>query len=564
MRLNKNLHWIIYLLFIASCAKQTSPTGGPKDTIPPVLVKSIPANNSLNFEGKEIELLFSEMVVLNNPKEQLIVTPTIGKNFEVLVKKNSVILKLNKELHDSTTYTFNFRESIQDITEKNPVRNFKIAISTGPYIDSLSIAGTITDLLKEKEIKDATVAIFKVNDTINILKHPATYFTRTDDKGKYKIDNLKPGAYSLYSFEDKNRNLIVDSKNESYGFLKDSITLKANIKDKSLSLIHLDARPLKLTSTRPYNTFYNIRTSKNIIDFSIKADSDVYYSFGEDQSNIRLYNNGYPDSLKINFTAKDSIGNSLDTVLYAKFSKQEVTPEKFTASISDYSILEDKGILKTTLKFNKPLKEINFDSIYFIVDSLKKINFSKEDLTWNPYFNTIKIFKRTDKSVFKKPAKETNKTNTQREPKTKNAKQKDQKPEIQNSFYLGDAAFISIESDTSKSLSQNIKPQKTEDLGIIIFDVETTEKNFIVQLLDKNLSVLRSSTTNKTKGQFDDLPPGEYQLRIIIDKNGDQQWSPGNYIKKQEPEPIKYYASEKKLRMVPLKANFEISLLITY
>jgi hypothetical protein len=79
MHLSKHLHWLIVPLFFLSCARQSSPTGGPKDTIPPKLVNAIPRNESTNFKGQQIELEFSEMIIANNPKEQLIITPTIGK-----------------------------------------------------------------------------------------------------------------------------------------------------------------------------------------------------------------------------------------------------------------------------------------------------------------------------------------------------------------------------------------------------------------------------------------------------------------------------------------------------
>lgn len=219
--MSKILRWVLYVFLLTSCARQSAPTGGPKDTIPPVLVRAIPPNEAINFNDKEIQLLFSETVILNAPKEQLIVTPTIGKEYKIVNRKNSVILTFEDPLEDSTTYTFNFRESVQDITEKNPVRNLQLAYSTGTYIDSLSIEGTVFDMLRGKEIKDATVALHVENDTFNILEDPASYFTKTDEKGKFKISHLKPDNYYLYAFEDKNRNLIVNSRTESYGFKSD-------------------------------------------------------------------------------------------------------------------------------------------------------------------------------------------------------------------------------------------------------------------------------------------------------------------------------------------------------
>ena len=54
------LLFIIIYHFLTSCANPISPTGGPKDTIPPTLVGTIPINKSLNFKDKSISLVFDE------------------------------------------------------------------------------------------------------------------------------------------------------------------------------------------------------------------------------------------------------------------------------------------------------------------------------------------------------------------------------------------------------------------------------------------------------------------------------------------------------------------------
>jgi hypothetical protein len=558
MIINRNLHWILYPLFILACAKQSAPTGGPKDTIPPRLVWAIPANESVNFKGNSLEMEFSEMVALNNPQEQLIITPSIGKDFEVKTKKNSVILQFNKQLLDNTTYTFNFREAIQDITEKNPVRNFQLAISTGSYIDSLSVEGTISDLIKAKETKDATVALYPKNDTFNIFKHPATIFTKTSDKGKFKIDHLKPDTYYIYAFEDKNRNLIVDSKTESYAFDSDSMDLRNDTSKISLGLVRLDARPLKLTSGRPYNTFFNIRTSKSLQHFTLEAinKTDIYYCFGEDQSNIRIYNTiNKGDSIQFKLNAIDSIGNTIDTTLYAKFLEREATPERFTASMQSSSIIADKGQLKATIQLSKPLKEINFDSLYFQTDSTTIIKLTKNDLAYDEIHRLLTIQKTLDKSLFvtKEPEKPSGSTQTAAKEKKKPA----QKP--LNQLYAGTSTFISVELDTSKSITQSINPLKAEDLSRILYDIKTQNK-IIIQLLDKNFTVLKEEF-DKHKGEFDNLTAGEYLIRIVIDRNDNQKWDLGNYYKKQEPEPLVYYKESVKGNMIiNLKANWDYEL----
>jgi uncharacterized protein (DUF2141 family) len=562
------LFWFIYALFLISCARQSSPTGGPKDTIPPVLIKAIPGNEAINFKGKSIELTFSELVALANAKEQIIIAPTVGKDFEVDVRNNRVVLNFEKDLQDSTTYTFNFRDAVQDVTEKNPVRNLKLAISTGTYIDSMSVEGTVFNILQQKELKDVTVAIQAYNDTFNILKHPATFFTKSDEKGNFKIENLKPGLYNLYAFQDQNKNLIVDSRSEAYGFLKDSVLLDDNIKKIEIGLVRLDTRPLKITSARPYNTYFNIKTSKNVKAVTITAadSSDIYYSFGADNANLQIYNTLVDkDSTLINVSLEDSIQNRIDTTLYGKFLKREIDPEKFDYKIDETSLLADKGIFKAIITFTKPLKEVDFDSIRFTIDSTKILSFTQEDLFYDEPRKILTLTKKFDKNFYAVEEEGTEKPNVSNKTIADTTKSKtNQKPGIKNEFYLGYAAFISVEQDSSKQSKQSITPARTEDLGMIIAELEQTKSNIIIQLIDKEQKII-AAARNKSPVSFEDLNPGEYLLRIILDRNGNGVWDPGNYLRKEEPEEIYYYENETQQREIKLKANFELGpLLITY
>jgi hypothetical protein len=571
MILKRHLYWIIVILFFANCARQTSPTGGPKDTIPPKLIGADPQHRALNFKGKTVELTFSEFVALNNPKEQLIITPSPGKEYELAAKKTKITLELEKPLLDSTTYTFNFRDAVQDITEKNSARNLLIAISTGSYLDSLSIEGKVIDLLKGTELKDITVAINKQNDTFNIFKHPATYFTKTNEKGTFKLDYLRPDLYSIYAIDDRNRNLVADSRTESYGFISTPIILKSDTSKIQIAIIRLDARPLKLTSARPYNTYFNIKASKNLQGFTLKATdtTKLSYAYGEDQSTIRLFNTFQKiDSVAIALHAFDSIGNTLDTVVYAKFPEREVEKEKFQASISETRLLAENAQLECTFTFNKPIRTVNFDSLYFKRDSLTTINFTNDDLTWNDLRTIAKLNKTLDKSWF-----QTNEIDpTMAARPNKAANQQDQPAtdttialKILNELQARPAAFVSVEHDSAKAMTEKITPRKVEDLSMFLYEVKTSEKNIVVQLLDKQLKLIQEKY-NLPKGQFGNVEPGEYSLRVILDINGNKKWDPGNYLLKTEPEKIYYIKTEDNKTVVNLKANWEFDfppLLIT-
>jgi len=557
MKLRKQLHWLVYFAFILSCARQTAPTGGPKDTIPPRLVRSNPANQQINFHDNKLALTFSEFVQLNKPKEQLIITPSIGKDYKVTAKRQLVEVTWDRPLDDSTTYTFNFRDAVQDMTEKNPAKKLRIAVSTGSYIDSLSIQGTTVSLLDETTIKDATVALQPYSDTFSIFKHSPTYFTKADDKGNYKLENLKSGTYLIYAWMDQNKNLTVDSKSERYGFLADSVLLTSNLKKVDLGLIKLDARPLTMTSARPYNTYFNIRNSKNIANIHLKAvdTTKLSYALSSDPSIAILYNT-FPekDSLQIHISLTDSIQQRFDTTVYAKFNKQRVTPEKFKASLLNNIMLADEGVIEASFKFSKPVMSINFDSLYFDADSLHRFQFNRSDIKYDTTQLIIHLKHNFDKALYKKSEPQPTEAAIPKQPTIKRL----------NLLKIGKGAFISIENDSSAQMDQKVTPHYFEDLGVIIAQVNTENKNVIIQLLDTKKNVLQQAI-HKTQYTFNNLSPGDYLLRVIIDSNNNGKWDPGNYFLRQEPEKVLYYKNEKQTKEIKLKANFELGpLLITY
>ena len=337
----KQIFYSALLLILYSCAQQTSPTGGPKDEEAPELISSNPENKATNFKGKQIELNFSEFIQLDKPKEQIIISPTV-KEVETSFRKNTVTLLFNSPLADSTTYTINFREAVKDLTERNPAINLKLAFSTGPYLDSLSIEGTVFDLLTTKPMGDITVALHTENDTFNIFKHKADFFTKADSEGKFKIENLKATSFYLYAFQDKNKNLIVDGRNERYGFKAEKIHLTKNETGIHVPLITLDSRSIKLISARPLQNYFLIKANKGIRDYTVTTDnsSPVIYTRGDDNTSVKVYQNiEVKDSLQARVQFSDSLDNKIDTLLYLKFNPKN----------------EDMKLDKFTIQFEKPV-----------------------------------------------------------------------------------------------------------------------------------------------------------------------------------------------------------------
>lgn len=559
---------MIISVLVAGCAKQTTPSGGEKDTIPPKLLQSNPQDRKTNFSSDEIELIFDEHIQVNNAREQIVITPTIGKKFEAIARKNKVILKLNADLSENTTYTFSFRESIQDLTEKNPAVNLKLAFSTGPFIDSLSIQGKVITLMDGKPVKNYTVAAFPNNDTTNIFKHEALWITFTNEKGEYSLENLKTGNYFIYTFDDKNKNLIVDSKSESYGFLGQPVGLLENQSNITLPVIRLDVRPLKLISAKPIATYFSIRASKGFSLYNLTAENSdvIVYSRLEDASTIRAYNT-FPgiDSLLVRFQASDSIENKIDTLLYLKFDSRSRAKEKFTTTPEQVDFFTNSSVLKGVINFSKPVKSIVLDSIYIRLDSLNYIRFTQEDITWEKQKTKLILQKKLSKEIdfTQQPAQKIQPGQRKRSdpPVERNPDERaERKIILYNHLILPAATFISAENDSSASAQAVINTVNPESSGTIIVEVKTSEK-VIIELLSRSNPTFRST---QHQSRFDNLPAGDYQIRVVIDKNGNGKWDPGNYYLRQEPEPILYYLTEKGNQSVSVKANWEIGpLLIT-
>ena len=106
----------LFLLSFVDCAKKGSPSGGLKDTIPPIIVSSNPENYTINFTGNEIEIRFDEYIKLKDITKELIISPPMkfAPTITPLSTAKTLKIKLLDTLKANTTYSFNFGNSIVD------------------------------------------------------------------------------------------------------------------------------------------------------------------------------------------------------------------------------------------------------------------------------------------------------------------------------------------------------------------------------------------------------------------------------------------------------------------
>ncbi|MEO6905336.1 MAG: Ig-like domain-containing domain [Ginsengibacter sp.] len=213
-----------YLLFVmgSGCAQIGMPTGGLKDTLPPVLLNSNPPNKSIHFDGNKITFTFDEYIHLQDLQKYLLVAPEPKTIPNITSKLKTVSIKIRDTLQPNTTYSFQFGDALQDINENNPLHDFTYVFSTGSYIDSLTFNGKV--VLAETGKADSTLLVFlyKNLDDSAVYKEKPRYITRLDSSGKFQFKYLAEGNYHLYALKDESGQKMYNNPSQLFAF-SDSI-----------------------------------------------------------------------------------------------------------------------------------------------------------------------------------------------------------------------------------------------------------------------------------------------------------------------------------------------------
>jgi hypothetical protein len=191
---------MIWLLSgITGCANIIPPEGGPRDTIPPVLVESNPQDSSTNVKTNRVTLHFNEYVEIQSAQENVLVSPLPANTPTVDYKLRTVTIKLRDTLEQNTTYSINFGNAIRDINESNVLQNFTYVFSTGNTIDSNTLTGKV--VLAETGKIDTTllVVLHRNLDDSAVAKERPRYVGRLDSKGIFRFTNLPVGTFALYA-----------------------------------------------------------------------------------------------------------------------------------------------------------------------------------------------------------------------------------------------------------------------------------------------------------------------------------------------------------------------------
>ncbi len=520
---------IVFILTVAiaallvQCAKRGTPTGGPIDEEPPEVLRAFPDNYSTQFEKQIIEVTFNEYIKLEDLQKQLVISPPM-KTRPIIKPLGGVAKKMTIEimdtLLDNTTYVFNFGQSIVDHTEGNPYPYYKYVFSTGDYIDSLNIKGSIKDALNFEVDDFVNVMLYEVDSAYTdsiIYKQTPRYVVNTlDSLTTFTMENLKAGNYRMLALKEPSSNLKFDPKSDKIGFISEVITV-------------------------PTDKVFNIQMYEPIQDKAVSRATQVA------QNRIQIGYYGALDSMRIEPLNKSLIASSRitkledkDTLQYwykpvieqdtlALVTSYGTFTDTLTARIKDELAIDSLTVAKYgQFKLSEPLQLTGNTPIISIDESRMRL-MDKDSMTV-AFTTTLDSLKNVVTYNF------------------------DKQPEQRYELQLLPGAIKDFYGYSNDTITNRYTTKAVSDLGNIPVILEGGDKwPVIVQIVTEKLEVVASQVA-RSNGEvlFEFLEPNKYYIRIIYDANDNGRYDPGNWLQNIQPEKVVYFPD-----LIPLQANWD-------
>ncbi len=589
--MNKNIfaHLLLssatYIIITGGCAKISTPSGGPRDRTPPVVIKSIPENGAKNFRDKNISIIFNEYVVLDNINEKFMVSPPMKKKPRVFLKGKSVNVELEEPLKDSTTYTFYFQDAIRDLNEGNILENYQFVFSTGPVIDSLSVTGNVFNSFDLEVPEKTQVLLYRNLADSAVIKLLPEYISRVDDDGYFRINNVRPGNYRLYALKDDDNSKNYNRREEAFAFMDSAINVSPakNFipapKDTSTVKVSRDKNPAPAGKVK---VAANDKEIKNITEPVSRTGEYQLYLFIAQRKDHYLagssrnqkYELQYilslpPDTMKFEF----SIPSESETKYFIEKSKNQDTITVWLKDSTLYSQQQIKTIVKypftdtlgvtgykvdtVPMRFTTPRasRASRVKKPVFKVESNIAGGFIKpgqpiEFLSLTPFrqpdTSRMRLYELIDTVKHKIPFHLVKDNNSSR----KYTLDAGLLPGGKYLLISGASSFGNIYDENSDSTGTKFTVRKPEDYGKLIMDISDYEGDRIVQLLNNTEKLVRQILMDKNgKAEFPLIDRGYYRIRVIYDLNDDGQWTTGDFTLHRQPEPVSYYFQELEVKV---------------
>lgn len=550
------------MMFSHSCANTTTPpSGGDKDTIPPVITGIYPLPGAVNvpLHNTRIVITFNEYVTVKDAKS-IFLSPPLEKSPKYRIRGKSVIVYFESDLEPATTYTLDLTNAIADNNEGNMYPGYTLMFSTGPVIDSMAITGVVRDCNTLQPMKGVTVMLYKDLSDSAVFKHRPDAAVKTDDWGFFAMRNIADTLYRLYAVKDESSNNVYDPDNDRIAFYDSIIrpvivasddlpelkkydmkdTLHCMERKAEYEMVMFREKPSKQmivnkVRTQPRSAYITFMAADAKIDSMWVKDfpaNRLITQFNITNDSLEFWINDrkrMPDTLHVfvDYMKTDTLGKLTPFTEHirmtmensggkSKSSKRNIKHEDTTCVMTVKAEPERVEQYGFEMEFNFPLIYEHFDSV-----KLTSINPRQQEAKMK--FSVTRDSLNLRKYVLM--------------PEGKLMSGYEYKLKVPHRMFRDINGFYNDSSEVKVSLP------KDDKLSSLTLNLTGVNHKYIVDLLNEQRDkVLRSYIIEKdSELLFPYLKEGKYSVRITEDLNRNGIVDTGNLLEHRQPEKVMFY-----------------------
>lgn len=566
--------------FLCRCANPLAPQGGPRDSIPPRIIKATPEFGATNFKGNRILIEFDEYVQLKEQQKEIFTSPFMGKKPAVALRGKGIQIDLKESLDSNRTYVINFGRSVVDNNESNPLTGLKYVFSTGDKIDSMIMSGQTVDALTKDTVGNVFLLFFDAKlDSIpqydsTVLKNSAMHVARSYPNGIFIAENLKPIPYRVYAMEDKNGTLKYEPGVDRIAFLEGSfnpaemepfdmwydstrmytqadpqLSMQLFTEDHSKQQTHTGAaRPtanrvnLFFTAPNPQIdtlTFEGIDPANIITEYMNPKRDSIALWFKDPIENL-------PDTIKGRMVYKkhDSLGVLFSQTQELKLGWRKIEQKERRSSAKDTvaapnpfkvtggpgtSINPEKGFKFT---FDYPLSKVDSSAIM--------LEMATSDSTWVKSKFSIKQDSLHIRDwIFTAPWEHGGKYR----------------------LLIPEKTLENINLEYNDSINKPFTVDSPDKFASLVLNIngKTPDSEYIIQVMTGNKTIEKEVAHLKTgRYTLNFITPGITKIKVIEDLNANGKWDTGSLTNRRQPERVELFVDESGVEEITTKVNWEL------
>lgn len=582
----KALHFLPFCalaLLLSACAKMGQPDGGWYDETPPQVIAESPSDGATGVNSKKATLYFSEYIKIDNPTENVVVSPPQKEAPEIKNEGKKISVKLIDDLKPNTTYTIDFSNAISDNNEGNPLGNYTYTFSTGDHIDTMEVAGCVVEADNLEPVKGILVGLYDNLADSAFTTLPMLRVARTDDTGHFDIKGVRNGKYHVFALQDADNNYMFNAKSEMIAFDKTvyATTCRPDIRQDTIwrdSLHIQDIKRIPYTHFLPDNIVlraFNEELTDRYFQKADRAEADHFsliFTYGDsemprikglnfnadnafivepsvntDTITYWLRDSALVDqdtlNIQLQYRMTDSTGTLVpqtDTLQilskqpYEKrlkkqqeqFEKWKKTQEKRKKKGESYQTVMPAELLKPDYNIGSTINPDQTPTIYMPkplarMDTAKIHLYEKIDTTWSPI----------PFQIGEDPSR----------PRTYRLIG-EWRPGRQYSLETDSMAFTDIYGHVSAADKQGFRVPNEDEYNTLPVNITGFDgKHIVVRLLDQSGKTIKEQATDNSQVVFQWIKPGTYYMSMFVDDNRNGRWDTGDYKANRQPEALYYY-----------------------